>query len=141
MNGNVALIKVDEINQIPRYLADLLSDKTIIKVGIDTEKLKSSLFEDIGLKVKSSFDIRFFAEDVGDFSGYLYGLLRSMNTDYFSKPDPYGRQIESAQESVTALIEIYKELSGMEFTKEFIFPYSYKDLHSKLDVPFCTNYY
>lgn len=119
--GNVALIQLSESERLPYELLSLLSNKNIIKVGIESEKDAEFLYVDHQIKVNSTFDLRHLAADVKVFPGSLQRLAKevlsrelSREKDYLNsdweEPKLNLQLIIYATSSVKCSIDIFKTL-------------------------------
>lgn len=142
--GKIMLVQLQKVN-LTQELRDLLLNPRIIKAGIEGIKDIRYLREDYQLEVRSSFDIRFLAEDTGNHPGGLKSLSESVlglnldrNWDTISsdwdqsplEPD----QIAYAEEAVKNSVDIFTKLfSYMEPapTPQKVLEYC----HSRLDRP------
>ena len=144
--GNVVLIQLKKFSTIPHELRDILRSYDIIKTGIEGFKDARYLREDYSLEVRSTFDLRYLAEDTGNRPEGLEKLsLEVLDLDLgrdweliksdWDVPKLEDRQIAYGEAAVKASIDIFTTLySFMEpnQTKEKILAYC----QSNIDKPF-----
>jgi 3'-5' exonuclease len=144
--GKIMLIQLQKVRTLPEELKKLLLNPNIIKAGIEGNKDMRYLREDYQIEVRSSFDIRFLAEDTGNSPQGLKNLAESVlgidigrswdtissNWDQYPlEPD----QIAYAEAAVRCSVEIFTKLFNyMESapTRQKVLDYC----HNNMDKPF-----
>lgn len=113
-------------SNIPHELKILLSDRNIMKVGIDIVQDANFLREDFNLDVRGAVDVRFLARDLKHSNGGLQKLSKEllaldigrdwqlMASDW--EQDPLEQdQIKYAETAVKASFDIFMKLIGEKF--------------------------
>lgn len=116
--GEILLIETKKFHHYPHFpqeIIDFLTSANIIKVGIEPARDARYLFDDFGIEVHSTFDLRFLAEEVGhrpEGLSSLAGKILDLNIEE-TMPDwdviDEGR-IRYAEKTAKASIDIFKEL-------------------------------
>lgn len=145
--GKIMLVPLKAIDGIPDELKALLRNPEIIKTGIRVSKDASYLQSDHGLEVRSTFDLRFLAEDTGNRPAGLEQLSKSVldldigrewetvNSDW-DKSSLESHQIAYAETSVKALIDIFSTLftfTNSGSSKQDILNYCKTNLNRNFD--------
>lgn len=137
--GDILLIQMEKFPQIPKELIQFLGDPSIVKAGIEPDRDAKYLFEDYGLGVYSTYDLRFLAEDVGHRPEGLRNLAGKILDRDIGDPILDWHHIDEAriryaETSVTAAIDLFKTLYsflGKQPTRNGILDYCYEKLNKK----------
>lgn len=122
--GLCVLIRLFLMEEIPQELRDLLSDPTIVKVGIDAIEDSKLLVADYDLRVQSTLDLRHMAGKCDNLSG-LDGLAKlahallgvKMDKDWrisasnWEKEELTERQIRYAASDAHVAVELFRTLA------------------------------
>lgn len=121
--GKIMLIPMKKISELPHELRNILRNYDIIKTGFEVVKDANYLREDYNLEVRSTFDLRFIAEDTGNRPEGLEKLSSAvldldLGRDWeiiksdWDVPKMENHQIAYAEAAVKASIDIFKTLFG-----------------------------
>lgn len=119
--GKVMLLQLQKVVPLPKEVKDLLLNPNIIKVGIEGTKDTRYLREDYQIEVRSTFDLRFLAEETGNRPEGLEKLSKAiLNLDIgrdweiissdWDQATLEPQQIAYAETAVKASIDIFKTL-------------------------------
>lgn len=120
--GLCALIRLCKIRQIPLELREFLEDESILKVGIVPNNDSIYLTRDYGVRVASTFDLRFLAsmvgmkpEGLGKMSQRIIGV--ELDKDWRVRCSDWEanelteKQIDYAAKDALCGIELFKKMS------------------------------
>lgn len=135
--GEILLIPMEKFRTIPKELVAFLRDPAIVKTGIEVDRDSKFLFDDYGLGVYSTYDLRFLAELTGHRPEGLQKLAGKILDMHIEGPIldwsiiDEGRIIY-AEQTVKASVDIFKALFSYldkPTTKNSILEHCYEDLN------------
>lgn len=140
VKGEILLIQMDKFHfNIPQELKAFLGDPNVIKTGIEVDRDASYLFDDYGLQVYSTYDLRFLAEETGHRPEGLAGLagkILDLHIDevYLDWDVLDEQRIRYAETTAIASIDIFKQLFSylsVKPTKNAIIHQCYDNFNKK----------
>ncbi|XP_037955834.1 exonuclease 3'-5' domain-containing protein 2-like [Teleopsis dalmanni] len=120
-DGYCALIRLCNMDYMPKVLSDFLSDPTILKLGVAPVDDALKLYNDYGLNTNGTFDLRYLAVLTGRNGGGLANLSKhvlqvQMDKSYYIRCSDWQadrlsqRQISYAAADAILAVDIYMKL-------------------------------
>lgn len=142
--GLCALIRLCELQGIPKDLRELLEDEEILKVGVAPFDDAGNLCHDFGVGVASTFDLRYLAimtnykpESLAKLSKHVLNVELDKNwrircSDWEAR-NLTEKQIDYAANDALVAVEIFKTLSKKIDQKRFWRRTTWEDLLSSIE--------
>lgn len=137
--GESILISLDKFPKFPQELRRILENTEIVKTGVEIEKQAGFLFEDHGLSVYSTFDLRFLSKETGhqaETLSKLAGTILDIGLgpelkDWTSIDQQRQNYAETHVETSIKLFKILYNFLGRQSSKSDVLEYCNSNLNKK----------
>lgn len=137
--GETILISLDKFTTFPQEIRKILENLEIVKTGVEIDKQAGFLFEDHGLSVYSTFDLRFLSKDTGNQAqtlSLLAGTVLDIGLgptikDWTSIDHRCQKYAENHVETTMNLFKTLYSFLGRQTSKPAVLEYCNQNLNKK----------